>query len=220
MTDAAWRNAGRGSLAMKMNVAPGRISPKPLPSHCPGRTRPPGALRGSTPLSYLDDWELWDKRQKETPIVIGSPPPRCYLSHPPMPLPGTVGRGLARRFRSKFVFPVGSLFRLRVSHHLDHAAFPAPASSNAACGFPRTALSCLLRPKAYGTYPAGATFGAMGRTLTLLRRPLGLVLGIGGLRVRGARWRDRLRAWRLPARLNRQAPRSSRTRCNHVDRRL
>ena len=33
----------------------------------------------------------------------------------------------------------------------------------------------------------------MGRTLTLLRRPLGLVLGIGGLRVRGARWRDRLR---------------------------
>ena len=43
------------------------------------------------------------------------------------------------------MFPVGSLFRLRVSHHLDHAAFPAPASSNAACGFPRTALSCLLR---------------------------------------------------------------------------
>jgi hypothetical protein len=34
------------------------------------------------------------------------------------------------------VFPVVSLFRLRVSHHLDHAAFPAPASSNAACGFP------------------------------------------------------------------------------------
>ena len=33
----------------------------------------------------------------------------------------------------------------------------------------------------------------MGRTLTLLRRPLGLVLGIGGLRVRRARWRDRLR---------------------------
>src|SRR5271165_1323312 len=35
----------------------------------------------------------------------------------------------ARRFRSKFVFPVGSLFRLRVSHHLDHATFPAPAAS-------------------------------------------------------------------------------------------
>src|SRR6266498_3377706 len=63
-----------------------------------------------------------------------------------------------RRCRSKFVFPVFSPFRLRVSHHLDHATFPAPATSNAACGFPRTTLSCLLRLKAYGTYPAGATF--------------------------------------------------------------
>ena len=47
-----------------------------------------------------------------------------------------LGRGLARRFRPKFVFPVGSPFRLRVSHHLGRATFPAPASSNAACGFP------------------------------------------------------------------------------------
>src|SRR5271168_3993660 len=46
------------------------------------------------------------------------------------------GRGLTRRFRPKFVFHVGSLFRLRVSHHLGRATFPAPASSNAACGFP------------------------------------------------------------------------------------
>jgi transposase-like protein len=46
------------------------------------------------------------------------------------------GRGLTRRFRPKFVFPGGSLFRLRVSHHLGRATFPAPASSNAACGFP------------------------------------------------------------------------------------
>src|SRR5229473_1316524 len=46
------------------------------------------------------------------------------------------GRGLARRFRSKFGFPVVSPFRLRVSHYLDHATFPAPATSNAACGFP------------------------------------------------------------------------------------
>ena len=38
--------------------------------------------------------------------------------------------------RPKLVFPVGSLFRLRVSHHLGRATFfPAPASSNAACGF-------------------------------------------------------------------------------------
>ncbi len=34
------------------------------------------------------------------------------------------------------MFPVGSLFRLRVSHHLGRATFPAPASSNTACGFP------------------------------------------------------------------------------------
>jgi hypothetical protein len=33
-----------------------------------------------------------------------------------------------------FVFPVVSPFRLRVSQHLDHATFPIPATSNAACG--------------------------------------------------------------------------------------
>ena len=38
------------------------------------------------------------------------------------------------------MFPVGSPFRLRVSHHLGRATFPAPASSNAACGFPHCAL--------------------------------------------------------------------------------
>jgi hypothetical protein len=31
---------------------------------------------------------------------------------------------------------LGSLCRPRVSHHLDHAQFPASAASNAACGFP------------------------------------------------------------------------------------
>src|SRR5215468_8849568 len=35
-----------------------------------------------------------------------------------------------------FVLPVVSPFRLRVSHYLDRATFPAPATSNAACGFP------------------------------------------------------------------------------------
>src|SRR6476646_9895265 len=35
-----------------------------------------------------------------------------------------------------FVFPVASLFRLRVSHHFDRATFPVPATSNAACGLP------------------------------------------------------------------------------------
>src|SRR5450830_538907 len=39
---------------------------------------------------------------------------------------------------------------------------------NAACGFPRTALSCLLRLKAYETYPAGATFDIGRRTRQLL----------------------------------------------------
>ena len=70
---------------------------------------------------------------------------------------------LSLNYCTNFVFPVGSLFRLRVSHHLDHATFPALAASNAACGFPRTALTCLLRLKAYGTYPAGTAFSA-GRT--------------------------------------------------------
>ena len=34
------------------------------------------------------------------------------------------------------MFPVGSLFPVRVSHHLGRATFPAPASSKAARGFP------------------------------------------------------------------------------------
>ena len=37
--------------------------------------------------------------------------------------------------------------------------------SNAACGFPRTALSCLFRSKAYETYHARTTFGGGRRTL-------------------------------------------------------
>ncbi len=35
-----------------------------------------------------------------------------------------------------FVFPVDLPFRLQVSQHLDRTPFPAPATSNAACGFP------------------------------------------------------------------------------------
>jgi len=35
-----------------------------------------------------------------------------------------------------FGFPVGSLFRLRVSHYLDHATFPGPPRRTIACGFP------------------------------------------------------------------------------------
>ena len=64
---------------------------------------------------------------------------RCLSGSTVAPFPHPAhrwGRGLARQFRPKFVFPVGSLFRLRVSHHLGRATFPAPAASNAACGFP------------------------------------------------------------------------------------
>jgi hypothetical protein len=44
-------------------------------------------------------------------------------------LPGRVEDWRAG-FRSMFVFPVVSPFRLRVSQHLDHATFPVPATSN------------------------------------------------------------------------------------------
>jgi hypothetical protein len=57
-----------------------------------------------------------------------------------------------------FGFPVGSLFRLRVSHYLDHATFPGPSTSNDSMRISRTTLPHLLHAKAYGTYPAGSTF--------------------------------------------------------------
>ena len=37
---------------------------------------------------------------------------------------------LARRFRSMFVFPVASPFRLRVSHHFDRAHVSSPRHVN------------------------------------------------------------------------------------------
>ncbi len=39
-----------------------------------------------------------------------------------------------------FVFPVGPLFRLRVSHHLDHAPFPHPAHQIGRADFPHAAF--------------------------------------------------------------------------------
>ncbi len=39
-----------------------------------------------------------------------------------------------------FVFPVGPLFRLRVSHHLDHAPFPHPAHQTGRAVFPHPAF--------------------------------------------------------------------------------
>lgn len=39
-----------------------------------------------------------------------------------------------------FVFPVSPLFRLRVSHHLDHAPFPHPAHQTGRADFPHPAF--------------------------------------------------------------------------------
>ncbi len=64
------------------------------------------------------------------------------------------------------MFPVGSLFRLRVSHHLGRATFSAPASSNAACGFPALRSPVCFASRLMRPIPAGAAFG--------LVEPLGL----------------------------------------------
>ena len=45
------------------------------------------------------------------------------------------------------MFPVVSPFRLRVSQHLDHATFPIPATSNAACGFPALRSPVCFAPR-------------------------------------------------------------------------
>ena len=123
-----------------------------------GKARPrPGSF--SPRLPPLPTGEATDEAQeaellqaveqqfKDLPPMEEPAPVRCRFGKPsrwlkrsrPPSRSRTIhrkGRGLARRFRPKFVFPVGSLFRLRVSHHLGRATFPAPASSNAACGFP------------------------------------------------------------------------------------
>ena len=49
-----------------------------------------------------------------------------------------------------FVFTVVSPFRLRVSHHLDHATFPAPSTSHAACGFPALRAPICFMPRLMG----------------------------------------------------------------------
>ncbi len=42
---------------------------------------------------------------------------------------------MARWFRLMFMFPVGPPFRLRVSHHRDHAPFPLPAHQTGRADF-------------------------------------------------------------------------------------
>src|SRR5260370_826148 len=83
------------------------------------------------------------------------------------------GRGRGGGFRSKFGFLVVSPFRLRVSHYLDHATFPAPATSNAACGFPALRspicfMSRLMRPILLGRLSALPTPSFPAEALSLL----------------------------------------------------
>src|SRR5215831_18788233 len=80
---------------------------------------------------------------------------------PPKSRVGDWRAGLGRCLCSLFPRPFGC----EVSQHRDHATFPVPATSNAACGFPACTLTCLLHLKGYGTYPAGATFGCSHLTL-------------------------------------------------------
>jgi hypothetical protein len=60
---------------------------------------------------------------------------------------------------------------MRVSQHLDLATYPAPATSNAACGFPRTALSCSFLATGYGTGTARVALGTKYWTLYSLNSP-------------------------------------------------
>src|SRR3981081_2295033 len=74
---------------------------------------------------------------------------------------------------SKFGFPVVSPFRLRVSHYLDRATFPAPATSNAACGFPALRspicfMSRLMGPILLGRLSALPTPSFPAEALSLL----------------------------------------------------
>jgi hypothetical protein len=98
------------------------------------------------------------------------PPSRPGEFHPE-PLTGRVEDW---RFRSKFVFPVVSPFRLRVSHHLDRATFPAPATSNAACGFPALRspvcfTSRVMGPIVQGRHSASTTEPCSRCTAAVIR---------------------------------------------------
>src|SRR5262245_2893015 len=67
----------------------------------------------------------------------------------PSPLIGRVGdwrAGLGRSLCSLLPRPFGC----EVSQYLDHATFPAPASSNAACGFPALRSPVRFAPRFMG----------------------------------------------------------------------
>jgi hypothetical protein len=74
------------------------------------------------------------------------------------PLSGRVGdwrAGLGRCLYSLLPRPFGC----EVSQHLDHTHVSSPRHVERSVWISLTTLTCLLRIKGYGTYPAGATFG-------------------------------------------------------------
>jgi hypothetical protein len=69
--------------------------------------------------------------------------------------------GLGRSLCSLLPRPFGC----EVSQHLDHAHVSSPRHVERSVWISLTTLTCLLRLKVYGTYPAGATFCCGHRTL-------------------------------------------------------
>src|SRR5262244_4565684 len=69
--------------------------------------------------------------------------------------------GLGRSLCSLLPRPFGC----EVSQHLDHAHVSSPRHVERSVWISLTTLTCLLRIKGYGTYPAGATFCCGHRTL-------------------------------------------------------
>ena len=81
-----------------------------------------------------------------------------------LPNRGRVGdwrAGLGRSLCSLLPRPFGC----EVSQHLDRAYVSSPRHVERSVWISLTTLTCLLRIKGYGTYPAGATFGCGRRTL-------------------------------------------------------
>jgi len=87
-----------------------------------------------------------------TCTLSDSQPCRLLLSTiPPISRVGDWRAGVGR----SLCLPVASPFRLRVSQHLDHAAFPVPATSNAACGFPTLRSPVCFVPRFMGPITLG-----------------------------------------------------------------